>query len=323
MKAIDKRKNSPNYFGFLIVSLVLLYGNCQQTPTPVDIGIIPWIVEYSYQPSEVFRTLSDAGVTGPRIPLTCGQETHYLQIDLLSFGIILRDNAFEVLDFEPQRLATVIQGNREMLLEEGFLHRVEFLGQNYELLYAALLKRTNQPFKAKGSIGRNYFLDGHLTLDLLNQVLAYSDRPFANPPNTGISCTLANELDPRGGLIKFHGTANKEPVLMTLSTTHTLCQLSPEYVALQGLNPDNHYLTLDTLQIGQWRFTDVRCILKEDQLMLEPESPEPIFLTVGLNMLKPYLLTIDFQQQVLYLAPNHKIEPPKTEQPKDSKAERS
>ncbi len=298
VKKYTTKKNNA-LFIFLWIYLIITVPACQKAPQFPDLTAIPWIQKYGYQNEEIFSITTTGKIPGPQIEVSIGKKSQNFLLDLSSFGLVFKENAFKNLDFEPQRMASSIIGDTEMLLEEGYVHNVSILGNSYPILYSSVLQYANVPFRQKGVVGRTFFLDGRMTLDMSNKILAFTSQP-KQPLSEIVSSSetipidLNNQSGPKNGLIKFHGLINGERILMTITTRSEKSQISPELAETLSKKANSNYFQIDILKLGNTTFTDLKCNIKDDQLQLEPESTEPLHFSVGLDVIDKIVLTIDF-----------------------------
>jgi len=291
---------------FVLIFSMLAITGCNTEEAPPDYSQYPWVARYGYNPEEVFTLKVSGKIPGPEIPVTVESDQHHCLIDMSQYDLILQESAYDLKKFEPQRIASHISGNQEMLLEEGYIHQISFLNQDYDLVYGKLLKRATHSIPSNGLIGRTFFLDKTLTFDLDQRLMAVSARALNLPSALAdsVSRITINYRDAQErplGLIKFKGVLNDTSLTMTLSTIHRYCQISPELAQQMGLKIRRGLVKLDSLQLGQYRFKKIRCAVNADQILLEPEWPQLIHFTVGLNIMEQALITFDFQHNQLLL----------------------
>lgn len=291
---------------FLGLYTLMAAFSCQKAPQLPDLNTISWIQKHGYQSEEVFPITTTGKIPGPQIEVSIGNKSENILLDLSSFGLILKENAFKNLDFEPQRMASSIIGNTEMLLEEGFINNISILGVTYPVIYSSILKHTNNPFKSKGIIGRIFFLNSRMTLDINNKILAFTTQTKQAiseivSSSEIIPIDLSNQSGPKNGLIKFHGSINGKQTMMTITTRSKKSQISPELAGSLSEKPTGNYFQIDTLKIGNKIFTDLKCDIKDDQLQMEPESAEPLHFSLGLDIISKIILTIDFVDEIMVI----------------------
>ncbi|MCK4715329.1 MAG: hypothetical protein KAT54_00845, partial [Candidatus Marinimicrobia bacterium] len=140
---------------YLLLIGFLLLASCTKEPALPDLALIPWIESHGYQKTEIFPVIISRNVSGPQVKVSVNHESHYLLVDFNAINLILRENTYKNVNFEPQRMSSRITETIDMLFEEGYLHDVSLLGRNYPILYVSIIKQYSAPFKAKGVIGRN------------------------------------------------------------------------------------------------------------------------------------------------------------------------
>jgi len=288
----------------LILCLFAFFACSRQTALP-DLSQIAWIESLGYTSDEVIPLLVSGSVPGPRVSLSVNGQSRYVLLDLFGYDLLLADNAFGAVNFEPQRLANLQMGYTKLLVEEGFLHDVRLLNEDYDILYASVIKRAEPALASDGWLGKSFLMNGRVTIDVGNKILAYTEnlRPLNEllPADQLIDIHIRKGYSQKPGLIKCYGKVRQDSVCLTLSTQVFATQISPELVSQLGGSSARNTYTLDTLQIGSLYFTELNCQIHPDQLSIEPENPEPIQLTVGMEILRQQLLTIDFPAQQLVL----------------------
>ena len=285
-------------FCFLISSLLLL-ATCTKEPALPDLALIPWIESHGYQRSELFPVTTSRNVSGPQIKVSVNHKSQYLLMDFNAIDLVLRENTYKNVNFEPQRMSSRITETSEMLFEEGYLHDVSLLGRDHPILYVSIIKHSSTPFKAKGIIGRNFLIDGQLTLDMRNKILAFSaepEYPLNDLFNDSllIPINLNRNSDDNLSLLKFFCYVNGTKYPATLSTHNSMTLISPELADTISRKRNAQKVTVGSLKIGDKTFTNVNCFVSEELLTLEPENPETLDLVIGMDLISQCLLTIDF-----------------------------
>ncbi len=290
----------------VVIFCLLVNIACHKEKTLPDYSQHPWIERYGYTSEEVFTVRVSGKVPGPEIPVTVESDQRHCLIDLSQYDLILQESAFTLKKFEPQRIVTHIEGDQEMLLEEGYIHEVSFLHQDFDLVFGKVLKRASRSIPSNGLIGRSFFMDKTLALDLDQRLIAVNAKPLNL--SAGMSDTVSqitiNYQDAHErplGLIKFKGTLNDTTLSMTLSTANRYCQISPELVRQLDLKIRRDFVKLDSLQLGKHKFRQVTCAVIPNQILLEPEWPQLIHFTVGLNIIQEVLCVFDFKQNIMLL----------------------
>lgn len=288
------------YFKICLLFIGLLpLASCTKEPALPDLSLIPWIESHGYQRSEIFPVITSRNVSGPQVKVSVNHKSQYLLMDFNAINLILRENTYKNVNFEPQRMSSRITETSEMLFEEGYLHDVSLLGRDYPILYVSIIKHCSAPFKAKGVIGRNFLVDGQLTLDMQNKILAFSAEPEYSlndlfTDSLLIPINLNRSSDDNHGLLKFFCYINGTKHLATLSTRNSITLISPELADMLSQKHNTQKVTVGSLKIGDKMFANVNCEINEELLTLEPENPETINLVIGMDLISQCLLTIDF-----------------------------
>ena len=284
---------------YLLLIGFLLLASCTKEPALPDLALIPWIESHGYQKTEIFPVIISRNVSGPQVKVSVNHESHYLLVDFNAINLILRENTYKNVNFEPQRMSSRITETIDMLFEEGYLHDVSLLGRNYPILYVSIIKQYSAPFKAKGVIGRNFLINGQLTLDMQNKILAFSTEPEYSlndlfTDSLLVPINLNRNSDDNHGLFKFFCYISGTKHLATLSTHNSITLISPELADTLSQKRNAQKVTVGSLKIGDKMFTNVNCEINEELLTLEPENPETINLVIGMDLIIQCLLTIDF-----------------------------
>jgi hypothetical protein len=289
-----------------IISGILLLAACSREPALPDLSGIPWVTEFAYNSDHVFALLSSGSSPGPRVKVTVNGDSEFLLIDLNSIDLFLNDNCFRNIHFEPQRMSNHITATSEILVEEGFLHDVSFLGNRYPVLYVSVIKRSSPPYRIPGIIGRNFLIDGQLTFDMPNKVLAFSTDPTISPGDltadsnlVDISLKLKNNDDL--GMFKFPCRVNGTPCLATLSTNSKKTQISQQLAQMISPKADIKNTTIESLQVGSKIFHGINCDINAELITLEPENADPIDILIGIDLLKRAVWTIDFISRQMFI----------------------
>jgi len=279
--------------------ILLLVAACTNEPTLPDLSTISWIDDYGYNSRDLLQFKSSGRVPGPQVKVSVNTETQYLLIDVNTIDFLIRENTFRDVNFEPQRLSNRISETSEMMFEEGFLHNVSFLNMDYPILYVSMIKSSSDPFLARGIIGRNFLVDGQMTIDMQNNIFAYSTNPAvslndltADSNLVEINLKLRN-TDPLG-LLKFYCTINGANYLATLSTRLNTTQISADLASLITGKKSNLKADIESLKIGSREFSGITCDVNNDLMILEPENSEFISIIIGMDVVGQCLWTIDF-----------------------------
>jgi len=281
------------------ILILLLFAACTNEPALPDYSMIPWINDYGYNSRELFPIKSGGQVPGPQINVSVNTENQYLLIDVNTIDFLVRENTFRDANFEPQRMSNRVSETSEMMFEEGYLHNVSFLNINYPILYVSMIKRSSVPFRAKGIIGRNFLVDGQMTIDMQNKIFAYSVNPAVSLGNLTADSNLVDiNLKLRNndhmGILKFFCHINKIKCLATLSTRLNTTQISADLAQVITGKTSNRTSVIESLKIGSREFSGIKCEVNNDLMTLEPENAEAISIIIGMDVVGQCLWTIDF-----------------------------
>lgn len=290
------KKNATTYVTFL---LLMLPAACSREPALPDLTSIPWIQQYGYGHDELFPVISGKTVPGPQIRVTAGNERQFLLIDVNTIDLFIKENAFPDADFEPQRMSNRLIENNELMVEEGYLHNVKLLNADFPILYAAMIKQSSRPFHPKGIVGRNFLVNGQMTIDMPNKLLAFSTNPSTSLSETDddssiVTFNLRHLDNDHNGLLKFHCRVNHETVLATISTQVFTTRISSELA--RRIIPDKtpRKIGIEFIEIGSRKFHKISCCVNHDLITLEPENAETIDIVIGMDIISQSLWTIDF-----------------------------
>lgn len=287
----------------LLVSSFFLLVSCTGDPELPDLNTIEWITRYGYTNQEIFPLVTSAKIPGPRVKLSVGSESRYLLIDPNSTELLIRENAFRNADFEPQRLASHLIGTNELMVEEGYLHNVSFFNFEFPIAYACMIKQSSTPFPVSGIIGRDLLGDGRLTIDMRNQILAFTQQPAVALENLAadshlVAFTLNRGASDTGGLLKLPCFVNGNRCLATLDTQHAQTQIGTGLArAISSKTPKNSIAI--SLRIGALEINDLKCDINDDLMTLEPENAAVIDVIIGMDVISQSLVTIDFGDRLI------------------------
>ncbi len=283
----------------LILVGLFIFATCSQEPALPDLSTIAWITHLGYSIDNIFPLLSSGSIPGPRVKVTVNNESKYLLLDFNAIDIFLKDNSYRNGLFEPLRMSNYITETSEILVEEGYLHDVSFLGNHYPDLYVSIIKRSSQPYEIPGIIGRNFLIDGQITIDMSNKILAFSTNPEHSlrdiyADSNLVSFDLNQSDGDQKGLIKFNCRVEDTEYLATISTRLATTQVNPELAAVIAGKDQSHKPTIQSLKIGKHRFSGINCQVNPDLLTLEPENLRTIDIVIGMDIISRGLLSIDF-----------------------------
>jgi hypothetical protein len=283
----------------LTLSVLAVLGSCTQKSSLPDLTTVPWISTYNYSPTEIYPLITTAAIHGPQIPVQVSQESRYILLDLNASGLILQENTYKKFNFEPQRLSNRITETGGALIEEGYLHDVTFLGETHPLLYVSMLKRGTTSENIKGVIGRNFLFDGRLTLDMTNKILGFTTNPTAELTTIHYDSQLVRFYqdqysDEDFGLLKFPCAIDDQHFLATFDMRHAANRICPLLAQQISGKSAPKKVAIPLLTIGQKQFANVVCQVNAEAIDFEAECSDSIYLYIGLNLLAPNVLTIDF-----------------------------
>jgi len=283
---------------FLIISSLIT--NCQKQPRIPELTEISWIKNYNYKTENIFPVKTSGKIPGPRISVTIGEESQYCLLDFNKQGLIISENAYKSLKFEPVHLVNSFSGNDEMLLEAGYLENVKILDLEYETIYASIVKHSKTKFSEKGVIGPEFLFNNCFTLDLKNGICAFSqDIESINLPDQNL-ITLKDLSSQDNIPFKFYGNINNSKTLMAISTTKRKSQISPELLQQLSGSSYKKEFSIDTLEINNKIFINVLCNVNPD-IAQDFYAEEPLHFLIGLNVLEKSLLTINFKKELMLL----------------------
>lgn len=283
----------------LALLILLLLSSCTTEPALPDLSTISWIDDYGYDSSELFPIMSSTQVPGPQVKVTVNTKNQYLLIDVNTIDFLIRENTFRDVNFEPQRMSNRIGETSEMMFEEGYLHNVSLLNTDYPILYVFMIKHSTDPFRAKGIIGRNFLIEGQLTIDMQNQVLAYTTDPAVSlrdltADSNLVKINLKLRNNDHLGLVKFHCCINGANYLATLSTRNKTTQISTELAQSITGKASDPTVDIESLKIGPREFSGISCEVNSDLVTLEPGNSDPISIIIGMDVVNQCLWTINF-----------------------------
>ncbi|MBN2281427.1 MAG: hypothetical protein JXQ65_12675 [Candidatus Marinimicrobia bacterium] len=282
-----------------IFSLLMSCSNKQSQP---DYSSIAWIAELDYQEAEVFPVITTGRIPAPKIPVTVENLTRNCILDLGTYDFVLHERDYDLQQFEPSRLVNRQISTREMMLEEGLLSRVTFLGQERQDIFTYLMKKCEPAACFSGLVGWQFFKDQRITFDLKNNLVGIQT-PRESLAGGQVFYTSENPAQ-KNNMLKFDGFFYNEPVTLSFSTSLRHTQISPEILARLNIRHDGTFTQVDSIQAGQVFFHHVTGQINNNLVLLEPETRRPIDIIIGLNELKHWLLTVDFSNGIFYLKEN-------------------
>jgi len=283
----------------MVLFILLLLSACTTEPALPDLSTISWIDDYGYDSSELFPIMSGAQVPGPQVKVTVNTERRFLLVDVNTINFLIRENTFGDVNFEPQRMSSRINETGEIMFEEGYLHNVAFLNMDYPILYVSVIKHSSIPFRAKGIIGRNFLIDGQLTIDMQNKILAYTTDPAVSlrdltADSNLVKINLKLRNNDHLGLVKFYCCINGVNYLATLSTHNKTTQISAELAQTITGKTSNLTADIEFLKIGPREFSNISCEVNSGLMTLEPENNGSISIIIGMDVVNQCLWTINF-----------------------------
>lgn len=284
----------------IIIFITLLLTSCT-VEKKQDLSGIKWINRFQYNQDDIHRIKTTGRIPGPKVPVTVEGTTHNCIIDLGTYDFILSEKYYDLADFNPNRIVNRQVSARDMLLEEGILSEINILNLDSLDIFVYLMKKCDGPEQFAGLIGWQFFQNSLLTIDLENNLIGIKE--CAEIQRQDIDFHTGKNPAEKNSMLKFQGTINNHPVVMSISTSLRYSQISPELLAIIGIDNRKKYAPIDSVQIGNHLLTSVTCLVDKDQVLLEPEYEDPIDFILGLNEIKDLVLTINFCNNQIYLDP--------------------
>jgi len=286
--------------------LLLILGGCSTGEREIDISSIKWVQDFGYNTEEVFLFKVSGRIPGPQIPVYINGEKLYMLVDPLFDYMVIKESKIKGIDFEPQRINTEMFLGSEMMFEEGFVHNVKFLNKEYSDLYILALKKSDLPFRPDGIVGKNFFSNSILAIDYQNRLLGVKEGPLNFPngiPERYKIIKFYMDFTSPGytSCLKFNGSIDGMNSVITISTFFSISTISPEMVkSIAGGRIPSTY-TIDTLRVGNQTFTEIKCIVEEKQLDIDPEGRDLVHLTLGVDFIKDKVLIFSPADSLLLL----------------------
>ncbi len=297
----------------ILILLFLVLFSCEQFESKLQPDKIAWISQKGYNPENVVKMRAKGKVPAPEIQVGINSQSHWLALDITQPYLILKENEFNLTNFAPTRIVSIVQGNNEMLMEDGYIKNISILGTDYDETHCSLLKSSSRKYHCKGLIGRNYYKNTVLTMDFKNSALAFADDDKIQPlPNSSkIPLVFKNTENLDYQTPYFYGTIDSVKVLMSLNTCDRFSEISPELAQELNYDIDQEYVKIKELQVQQFRTTSLKCKINENLLYSSPKGDEILEFSVGLDVLQDRLVTINMPDSCFYLekAPKTPKEP--------------
>lgn len=287
----------------ILILFFLTLFSCEQFESKLRPSKIEWISKKGYNLENVVKMRAKGKVPAPETQVGINGQLHWLALDITQPYLILKENEFNLSNFAPTRIVSIVQGNNEMLMEDGYIKDISILGTDYDETHCSLLKSSSRQYHCKGLIGRNYYKSTPLTIDFKNGALAYADdEKIQSLDNSSkIPLLFKNSEDIDYQVPYFYGAVDSMKVLMTLNTFERFSQISPELARELNYDSDQEYIKIKELQIHQFRTTNLKCKINENLLYSSPKGDEILEFSLGLNALQNRLVTIDMPDSCFYL----------------------
>lgn len=303
---------------FLIILILFISSfSCDKFNKELEPSQISWIAEKGYQTENVVEIRAKGKIPAPEIQMYINGESHWLALDVSQPFLILKETKFNLQNFAPSRIVSKVKGSNEMLMEDGFIKNIRIMGTEYDKVHCSLLKNSTQKIYCKGFIGRNFFQDKILTLDFHKGIMAYSEDETIQPLEESHKIPVyfgKTEYD-NYPLIYFTGMLDSIEVVMTLNTCHRFSQVTPALAHQINDSGQDDFITIKEVRIGDFKTGPLKCKVNQNLGYSSPRGEKFLDFSMGLNILRNYLVTFDFADSCFYLEKyqQKKTEPAKTE----------
>ncbi len=289
----------------IITGIIFLAVNCGTKGKTVEKKLPFWIEKYGYSQDEVLKLYSGRGFAGPLIEVKVENTVKKMLIDFSTVDLLLKEDVFTKIDFEPQRISSLVKGKVDIMFEEGYVHNVGIFNELYPIVYASLVKRSNVPFKPNGIVGLSYIMDGRITLDGPNSLSAFTKSPrrsFSdiNSGEERVDINIDFSSDNRTGQVTFKGYFQDREVTVMLKTDISKSIIDPDFVSSIFEDYDESEIEIDSLVIGSAVISELECEIDRNPF-LDIESIKQIDILLGVDILDQFILTVDFIEKSLIL----------------------
>jgi len=285
----------------IFISFLFLF-SCSKSERKIDFEKISWIAEYGYLEAEIYPITTTGQIPAPKISVTVENITKNCIIDLGTYDFVLNEKDYDLQEFEPFRLVNRQISTREMMLEEGVLTSINFLGQEENDIFVFLMKKSIPSVSFSGLLGWQFFKDKIVTFDLKNNLVGIKNCSDIQSPS--IKYFTSENPSIKNSMLKFEGTLYGNQITMSISSSLRHTQISPEILSQMEIKNNGKFAKVDSISFGDHILTDVTCQVNKDLVLLEPETKEPIDIIIGLNELKSFLFTVNFCKNTLHLSKN-------------------
>jgi len=303
---------------FLIILIIFISSfSCDKFNKELEPSQISWIAEKGYQTENVVEMRTKGKIPAPEIQMYINGESYWLALDVSQPFLILKETEFNLQNFAPSRIVSKVKGSNEMLMEDGFIKDIRIMGTEYDMVHCSLLKNSTQKIYCKGFIGRNFFQYKILTLDFHNGVMAYSEDDKIKTLENSHKIPVYFEKTEYDNypLIFFTGMLDSIEVMMTLNTCRRFSQITPALANQINDSGQNNFITIKEVSIEDFTTGPVKCEVNQNLSYSSPQGEKFLDFSMGLNILRDYLVTFDFADSCFYLEKyqQKKTEPTKTE----------
>lgn len=293
---------------FIALLTLVLFLSCDQLSKELKPAEISWIKKKGFQNENVEPLRAKGKVPAPEVQLVLNDKKHWLALDVAQPYLILKETRFEIKNFAPTRIVSIVKGNNEMLMEDGTVQNIQVLGSDYDIAHCSLLKQSSEEITSTGLIGRNFYDNKIVTLDFKNGAVAYTEDREIKPLKDSykISFEMKDSEYVKYPMIYFTGLIDSLNILMTINTTRRFSQISPELAQKITNHQNKKYITVEELQVEKFHIKNIKCRINANLIYSSPRQGDILHFSMGLNILKNYLVTLDLRSSCFFLEKHQK-----------------
>ena len=284
--------------------VMILFSNCINKE--IESSKYSWIHNKNYPSNNVERIRVRGQIPAPEVQIKSGSEKYWIAIDLSQPNLILKKVSLPINNFSPVKMFSKMERGNDFLFEVGNLKNVNIFGKNYSKTQCYLLKQSSKKIPFKGFLGRQYFQDKKITVDFKNSILAYSSQNDSIKnlnKSYPVQFYFKETSSGREKKIYFKGKIDTFTVLMTINSCIRNSRISPFLVDLiqDSQIKQGELAKIEELEINKLCKKDITAQIDQNLRLGSPSGDKRLGFSVGLDLLREYLFTIDIANRKFYL----------------------